>query len=87
MEGSKLYVGNLDYALTDQELERLFSSFGTVRSVKIIQGKGFGFVEMSSPEEAERAREKLNDTEFKNRTIKIDEARPPQDNGKKRRPL
>jgi RNA recognition motif-containing protein len=76
MQGSKLYVGNLNYSVTKQKLEELFGNQGTVKSVNIIEGKGFGFVEMSSSEEAEKAREALNDTDFEGRPLKIDEARP-----------
>jgi RNA recognition motif-containing protein len=76
MQGSKLYVGNLNYAVTNQQLEELFANHGTVKSVNIIEGKGFGFVEMSSSEEAEKAKEDLNETDFNNRPLKIDEARP-----------
>lgn len=86
MQGSKLYVGNLNYSVTSQDLEGLFAGFGTVKNVKIIEGKGFGFVEMSTNEEAEQAKEKLNGTEFKGRTMRIDEARPPKNNDNKRRP-
>ena len=76
MQGSKLYVGNLNYAVTNQQLEELFANHGTVKSVNVIEGKGFGFVEMSSSEEAEKAKEDLNETDFNNRPLKIDEARP-----------
>ena len=76
MQGSKLYVGNLNYSVTKQKLEELFGNHGTVKSVNIIEGKGFGFVEMSSSEEAEKAREALNDADFEGRPLKIDEARP-----------
>jgi RNA recognition motif-containing protein len=78
MQGSKLYVGNLNYSVTNQQLEELFGNYGTVRSVNIIEGKGFGFVEMASSEEAERAKEALHDTELSDRPLKIDEARPPR---------
>ena len=76
MQGSKLYVGNLSYDVTNEELRDLFSSHGTVAEVNIIEGKGFGFVEMSSSSEAENAKEALNGSEFKERILKIDEARP-----------
>ena len=76
MEGNKLYVGNLDYNVTNEELQDLFSSHGTVVEVNIIEGKGFGFIEMSSSVEAETAKDALNGSEFKNRSLKIDEARP-----------
>jgi len=52
MQGSKLYVGNLNYSVTNAELEELFSPYGEVRNVNIIEYKGFGFVEMSGPSEA-----------------------------------
>lgn len=76
MQGSKLYVGNLNYSVTNQQLEELFANQGTVNSVNIIEGKGFGFVEMSSSDEAQSAMEALNNTEFAGRPLKIDEARP-----------
>ncbi len=76
MQGSKVYVGNLNYSVNNQQLEELFANYGTVKSVNIIEGKGFGFVEMSSSEEAESAKQALNDTEFNGRPLKIDEARP-----------
>ena len=78
MQGNKLYVGNLKYSVTNDELKELFSSYGEVKSVNIIEGKGFGFVEMSSAEEAEKAKNALNNTEFVGRPLKIDEARPPK---------
>jgi RNA recognition motif-containing protein len=78
MEGSKLYVGNLTYSVTEEQLEELFSNYGDVKEVRIIERKGFGFVEMSSPEEAEKAKEALNETVFEGRTMRVDEARPPR---------
>lgn len=76
METSRLYVGNLTYSVTEKQLEELFSKYGDVKSVKIIGDKGFGFVEMGSPEEAEKAKEALNETVFVGRTMRIDEAQP-----------
>ncbi len=76
MQGNKLYVGNLSYSVTNEQLEELFANQGTVNSVNIIEGKGFGFVEMSSSEEAQSAMDALNNTEFNGRPLKIDEARP-----------
>ncbi len=78
MQGNKLYVGNLNYAVTDEQLQTLFANYGEVRDVRIISGKGFGFVEMSSNDEAEKAMESLNGTDFEGRTLRIDEARPPR---------
>lgn len=78
MQGSKLYVGNLGYSTSKEELEDLFAEHGQVREVRIIEGKGFGFVEMSSREEAEKAKEALDGSDFKGFTLKVDEARPPR---------
>jgi RNA recognition motif-containing protein len=80
--GKKLYVGNLPFKATDAELESLFAQAGTVTSAKIItdmysgQSKGFGFVEMATDEEAAAAVEKLNGTNFLNRALTVNEARP-----------
>ena len=78
MQGNKLYVGNLNYAVVNDELAELFSNYGEVKSVNIIEGKGFGFVEMSSQAEAEEAKTALNGTEFRGRNLRVDEARPPK---------
>lgn len=75
---SKLYVGNLSFSTTGAQLEELFSQYGKVQDVNIIGDKGFGFVEMSSPEEAQAAMEGLNGEEFMGRNLKVDEARPPK---------
>jgi RNA recognition motif-containing protein len=82
MRGSKLYVGNLNYSVTNEQLEELFSKHGEVRQVNIIEGKPFGFVEMSNQSEAEKAKEALNGSEFNGRTLRVDEARPPRDRGR-----
>jgi RNA recognition motif-containing protein len=76
MHGSKLYVGNLHYAVTIEELEELFSQYGSIENINLIAGKGFGFVEMSTQAEAESAKEKLDGLEFKRRRLKVNEARP-----------
>lgn len=80
--GNKLYVGNISFNTTDQDLADLFSQAGTVSSVKIItdretgRSKGFGFVEMSSDSEAQSAIEKFNGTEVGGRSLTVSEARP-----------
>ena len=79
MQGSKLYVGNLSYSVTKEQLEELFSNHGEVREVNIIEGRGFGFVEMSTPSEAEKAKEALDGSDLEGRTLKVDEARPPRE--------
>ena len=79
MQGSNLYVGNLSYSATIEEIKELFSGFGEVRDVKVIAGKGFGFVEMGSQAEAEKAIKELSGTQFIGRTLTVDEARPQKD--------
>ncbi len=81
MQVSKLYVGNLSYSVTNDQLEELFSNHGEVKEVRIIEGKGFGFVEMSDVADAEKAKEALDGSDFEGRTIKVDEARPPRERG------
>jgi RNA recognition motif-containing protein len=79
---NKIYVGGLSYATTDKQLEELFSAHGTVQSARVIadkftgRSKGFGFVEMSSGAEAQKAIEALNGTEFDGRNLTVNEARP-----------
>ena len=84
MQGKKLYVGNLDYSVTDEDLKELFASYGEVKYVKLIEDRGFGFVEMASQSEAEKARQALNGTKLKERVLKIDEARPQRNRGRGR---
>ena len=78
---TKLYVGNLAYSVTQQDLADFFAQAGKVESAVVVtdkfsgQSRGFGFVEMADPTEAAGAIEKLNDQDLKGRKIKIDEAR------------
>ena len=78
----KLYVGNLPYTTSEDDLRNLFSQYGNVESVAVItdretgRSKGFGFVEMSSDAEAEKATNALNGTDFDGRNIVVSEARP-----------
>ena len=80
--GAKLYVGNLSYSVTEERLQQHFAQYGSVVSARIItdkfsgRSKGFGFVEMSSDSEAERATAALNGTDFEGRNIVVSEARP-----------
>ncbi len=82
---TNIYVGNLSYQLTEDELREAFASFGEVSSVKIIsdrftgQSKGFGFVEMPEKAEAEAAISQLDGTALKGRNMKVNEARPRED--------
>ncbi len=79
---NKLFIGSLDYSTTDQQLEEHFSKIGKVLSAKVIidrytgQGKGFGFVEMSTEQEAKLAMDKLNGSQINNRSIVVKEAKP-----------
>ena len=78
---SKLYVGNLAYSVSNNDLHTLFSQAGQVQSATVImdkfsgQSKGFGFVEMTSSEEAANAIRQFNDTELNGRNIKVNEAK------------
>src|SRR3990167_2924763 len=80
--GKKLYVGNLSFGITEESLQQLFAQAGTVESATVItdratgRSKGFGFVEMSSDQEATDAIAKLNGTDFEGRAIAVSEARP-----------
>ncbi len=80
--GTKLYVGGLPYSTTEQQLSELFSQQGSVTSAKVItdkftgQSRGFGFVEMATGEEAQKAITALNGTQMDGRTITVNEARP-----------
>ncbi len=80
--GSKIYVGGLPYSATESEVETLFGAHGTVESAKVItdkytgQSRGFGFVEMSSPSEAQAAITALHSTEMGGRTLTVNEAKP-----------
>ncbi|OGH12868.1 MAG: hypothetical protein A2776_00130 [Candidatus Levybacteria bacterium RIFCSPHIGHO2_01_FULL_40_10] len=79
---NKLFIGSLDYATTDAQLEEFFAKIGKVLSAKVIvdrmtgQGKGFGFVEMETPEAAKEAMDKLNGTQLNGRAIAVKEATP-----------
>lgn len=75
MHGSKLFVGNLSYSVTQEQLKELFSQHGTVVDIRIIGDKGFGFVEMSSQSEAENAKNALDGFNFDGRNMRVDEAR------------
>ncbi|NIM19739.1 MAG: RNA-binding protein [Candidatus Latescibacteria bacterium] len=85
--GTKLYVGNLGYGISDSDLEQLFAAHGTVRSAQVIldratgRSKGFGFVEMGSEQEAQAAIAALNDKEIEGRSLTVSEARPREGGG------
>ncbi len=81
MSTNKLYVGNLSYQTGEETLREAFSAYGNVSSITIIEGKGFGFVEMETSEAAQAAKDALNGTELDGRNIKVDEARPRPNKG------
>jgi len=78
----KLYVGNLPYSVSDSDLQAMFEPFGTVESAQVIvdrdtgRSKGFGFVEMASPQEGQAAIEGMHDKEIGGRKLVVNEARP-----------
>lgn len=78
----QIYVGNLNYRMTEETLQELFAKYGEVVSAKIIKdkysgrSKGFGFVEMENKEEGEKAIQELNDSEVEGRNIRVNFARP-----------
>ena len=83
----KLYVGNLSFDTTQQDLETMFGEFGTVESTNIIEdretgrSRGFAFVEMSSKEEGSNAISSLNGKEVGGRALTVNEAKPRENNG------
>jgi len=83
----KLYVGNINFRTTEESLEHLFSNYGQVDEVAIIndretgRSRGFAFVTMGNDEEAQQAIEQLNNTEFEGRNLTINEARPREARG------
>jgi RNA recognition motif-containing protein len=89
--GKKLFIGNLPFSATDSSLSAVFAQCGTVESSKVItdrdtgRSKGFGFVEMSSDDEARDAISKLNGTEIDGRAVAVSEAKPqaPRDNNRR----
>jgi RNA recognition motif-containing protein len=83
--GSKLYVGNLSFDTTDQELGQAFSEHGEIASALVVKDKytdksrGFGFVEFNQEADAQTAKEAMNGKELAGRVLKVDEANPPRE--------
>ena len=81
MSNNKIYVGNLDYQMSDEDLKNEFSSYGEIQDVIVIKdhetgrSKGFGFVEFSSSDSAQEAIQSLNNTDLDERTIVVSEAK------------
>ena len=84
---TKLYVGNLAFQTTSEELQSLFAQAGTVESASVVEdrmtgrSRGFAFVEMSSPDEANAAIEQFNGKEVGGRALKVNEAKPRENRG------
>ena len=84
---TKLYVGNLAFQTTSEELQELFAQAGTVESASVVEdrmtgrSRGFAFVEMSTPEEAAAAIEQMNGKEVGGRALKVNEAKPRENRG------
>jgi len=76
MTSKKLYVGNISYSATSDEIKNLIADIAEVASVHIFEDKGFGFVEFNTNEDAEKVLNELNGKDFKGRPLKIDFARP-----------
>ncbi|MEE9286346.1 MAG: RNA-binding protein [Dehalococcoidia bacterium] len=82
-----IYVGNLAYEVTDEDLEAAFAEYGQIESARVIKdrysgrSRGFGFVEMSSNSEAEAAIQAMNGKDLKGRALTVNEARPREDDG------
>ena len=80
----KLYVGNLDYTVTEQDLETLFSEHGELLSTTVVKdrysgrSKGFGFVEFANNEDAQKAKQAINGQDLKGRALRVDDAREQQ---------
>src|SRR5882724_879507 len=83
----KLYVGNLSFQTSSEDLQQLFAQAGTVESATVVEdrdtgrSRGFGFVEMASKEEGEKAIEQFNGTDMNGRNLTVNEARPREDRG------
>ncbi len=86
----KLYVGNLPFGASEEDLKKLFSEVGEVQSVKILidaysgRPRGFGFIEMASEADAEKAISQLNGKKFMDRTLTVNEAKPQKKRGEQR---
>lgn len=80
-----IYAGNLNYNLSEEDLEKVFGEYGEVTSVKIIrdkytdQSKGFGFIEMADDAAAQKAIDELNGSDVKGRELRVNQARPPRE--------
>ncbi len=85
-----IYVGNLPYNVTESDLKEAFSEFGEISSVRLVsdkfsgKSKGFGFIEMPDNSEAEAAMNALNESSFKGRDIKVNQAKPREERPQRR---
>ena len=85
-----LYVGNVSYSISEQDLEQIFADYGTVKSVKLIKdrdtgrSKGFAFIELEDEDDEDKAINELNGKAFSGRNLKINKARPKEENNSRR---
>ncbi len=85
-----IYVGNLSYSVTTDEIQQMFSQYGEVATVNMVtdkysgESKGFGFVEMPTQSEAEEAIKALNESPLKGRNMKVNQARPREERPQRR---
>ena len=86
----KLYIGNLPYTFTEENLKKIFEKYSSVTSCKLVidrdtgRSKGFGFIELDSDEEAQEAISEINGKDFDGRAVVVNEARPKEDRNNKR---
>jgi RNA recognition motif-containing protein len=87
----KLYIGSLNYSTTEDEIDRLFSDYGSVESVSLVkdnqsgQSRGFGFIEIPNNSDADKAIKALNGSSFQGKVIKVNQAQPKSKNSQSRR--
>ncbi|MFN3996028.1 MAG: RNA recognition motif domain-containing protein [bacterium] len=75
-----MFVGNLSYQLTEEEFRQTFQGYGDIKELRLLQNKGFGFVEFENPESAQKALEELNGKELKGRKMRVEIAKPREQN-------
>jgi len=80
MQSMKLYIENINYSVSKEELHDLFEQYGTITELEIIEGKGFGYVALSNQEEAEKAKKAIDGYMFRGRSLKVTESRPQSSN-------
>lgn len=88
----KVYVGNLPFSVSDKDLTEMFSSYGEIAEAVVIKdkysgrSKGFGFVTFANDESADKAISEMNEKDFQGRALKVNEAKPMEESGRRSRP-